>query len=160
GALSLWSRGGAPGRPPDQRLPLDGDAGWVDALAFSPGRGLLASARRDSTVALYDLTARPRLALVRGHAAGGWGAAFSRDGTAPATASADGTVRLWDVGRLRTARAPLTFGGQVRSVAFVPGHPWLVAGGVGMRVGLWDLDDRRLVAESQGAGANVFSPDG
>src|SRR5262249_16620234 len=135
--------------PAGQRLPLDGDGGRVDALAFSPAGDLLASARRDSSVALYDLTARRRLALVRGHDAGVWGVAFSPDGTALATASADGTVRLWDVGRLRTAPAPLAFRGPVRSLAFVPGHPWLVAGGIGMWVGLWDLDGRRLVAEGR-----------
>jgi WD40 repeat protein len=164
GALTLWCRGGVPGRPAGQRLPLDGDAGQVDALAFSPARDLLVSARRDGTVALYDLGARRRLALVRGHDAGVWGVAFSPDGTALATASADGTVRLWDVGRLRTDHAPLAFGTPVRSVAFVPGHPWLVAGGIGMCVGLWDLDRRQLLAEGrrtvEGVLHLVVTPDG
>ncbi len=83
-----------------REIPVPTAADGITALAFSPDSQLLAAgfAAGDTDVHVWDLGTDTETRLA-GHS--GWitGLAFSRDGQTLASASADQTIRLWDVTR-------------------------------------------------------------
>jgi WD40 repeat protein len=99
-----------------------------------------------------------------GHTALVWDVAFSPDGRLLATASWDGTARLWDPAtgeHLRTLTGP---DGEVLAVAFSPDGRLLATGGRDGAVRLWDPatgEHRHTLASRDGQVHGVAcSPDG
>ena len=64
--------------------------------AFSASGGLLLTRHKMNEVRIVDLEGRQR-ALLSGHAAAVWSAAFTDDGRYVVTASGDRTARIWDL---------------------------------------------------------------
>src|SRR5688500_18236002 len=75
---------------------LDGHAGSVMSLSFSPDCTILASSSRDKTIRLWDPKSGKPLRTLNEHAADVYCVTFSPKGDLLATASADRTVRLWN----------------------------------------------------------------
>ena len=107
-------------------------------------------------------TSRIELTL-RGHTDEVWSAVFSPDGTKVATASADGTARIWDA---TTGKELLTVKGSgiVWHAMFSPDGKLLATAGKDRTAHIWDATTGQKVLDLIGHTADVFhiefSPDG
>jgi WD40 repeat protein len=117
---------------------LEGHAGGVWAIAFSPDGKTLASGSMDHTVRLWNLEPGELTATLEGHAKRVLAVAFSPDGRALASGSQDDSVRLWDVTTL-TERFAILRGYVDSSLAFTPDSKVLVAGGADDTVRMWEV---------------------
>ncbi|MBX9582740.1 MAG: WD40 repeat domain-containing protein, partial [Gemmataceae bacterium] len=118
----------------------------VSAVGFSPGGTKLVVASRGHDkpgdpvgAAVWDAGGRAKVADLTGHTGGVFAAAFSPDGSAVATASADFTARLWDAAT-----------GQDRHV--LRGHLFWV------RAVCWSPDGKRVATGSADGTAKVWDP--
>jgi eukaryotic-like serine/threonine-protein kinase len=102
--------------------------------------------------------------IFRGHTGAVSAVAISRDGQKLATASTDGTARVWDA---TTGRERLTLSAHaagVRAVAFAPDGTALVTSGGDGTVQAWNADSGKLIRAYAGhhgaVNAVAFLPDG
>ena len=153
----------------------------VLSVAFSPDGEILASGagrkwnwwREDSEIRLWDantgehlttLTRPPEIA--QGAEIGQlevWELVFSPDGKTLASASSDGSVRLWDI-ETGQYRSILEGGPFIPSVAFSPDGKTLVGGSWDNTIQLWDVATGKHRATLEGhmdrVSSVAFSPDG
>jgi WD40 repeat protein len=92
------------------------------------------------------------------------GAAISADGRRVLLASADKSVRLWDVEAGRDLRRFIGHTGSVWAVAFSPDGKRALSGGADQTVRLWDVDSGSELRRFEGHAGLVlcvaFAPDG
>jgi WD40 repeat protein len=151
---------------------LEGQAGRVGALAFSPDSALLASASvTDGTVWLWDVNTRePVLVIpVAADACSVETLAFHPEGRLLAvggidwlaTGGSDGAVCLWDI-RERQLTVALNRG--TTFLAFQPAGNQLAAASLRESVCVWDVATQELLYELTGHAEDVtcvaYSPDG
>ena len=161
---------------------LKGHKGTVWSVSFSPNGKYLATASDDGTARLWDLSTQQQMTELKGHK--GWlknlrgflehttepqghrcwvtSVCFSPNGKYLATASSDGTARLWDLSGKQLAE----FKGHrdwVRCVCFSPDGQYLATASDDWTARVWNLSGN-LLAEFKGHQGNVrsvsFSPDG
>src|SRR5207302_406322 len=85
-----------------------------------------------------------------------WTLAVAPDGKTVATASADGTVKVWDAGTFKE-KAVLRHPPHVRAVTFSPDGKTLASGALNGTVMLWDTASWQERATLQGHTDLVFS---
>ena len=141
--------------------------GPASCVAFSPDGTLLAVGMRN-VVLLTDPADGRAVRVLPGHDNSVTSVAFSRDGTLLATASGDGTARIWDLtdGTPATRATLEGHTSWVRSVAFSPDGTLLATGSDDGTARIWDLTDGTPAARATLEGHNdyvlgvAFSPDG
>ena len=128
------------------------------------GVGLKPKVEKPGTEGTRASSDRPELVLQTGHAEKVDGIAISFDNRLLASASADSTIRLWDVTLQRELRTLTGNGGGVKAVAFSPDGRLLASGGTDGNVRLWDVATgqqiRNLPGHTGRVNVLVFSQDG
>jgi WD40 repeat protein len=134
------------------------------AVAFSPNGERLASASKDKTLKLWNLSERKPEITLRGHNASVSLVAFSPDGKMLSSGSADRQIRLWE---LESCEPRILRGhkSEVRAVTFSPNQKWLASASWDNTVRLWNLENPEthpitLPASYYGESNLTFSPDG
>jgi WD40 repeat protein len=132
-------------------LPFPSDR--IQTLTFSPDGSLLAgSSTPEDRIIIWDIKHRSQRSVLAGHKGLIPGLNFSPDGRMLASASWDGTARLWDSasGRLIASLRAQLLG--VNSVDFTPDGRRLAAGTGDGFVKLWNLDNLQEVLTLRAAG--------
>ena len=149
--------------------PLRLSSQTTNALAVSPSDQTFASAVRDR-IQIWDLQTAQPIRSLQGHRDWITALAFSPTGAALASASLDGTIKLWNL--TSGALVATLRSGRVSAIAFSPDGTTLAAGSrmlqwtdgkVGREgIQLWDLATQQLRATlgSKAVSAIAFSPDG
>jgi WD40 repeat protein len=175
-------------QPASNRKPelvtMQGHAGSVTALVFSPDGKMLASAGGDGAINLWDSANGQGLRTFEGspedqlsnNSGGVTALAFTPNGKTLASTFVKNLGKrdeppawrteftVWDISSGRPINKFAADGSNVLSIAFSPNGRWLVSGGAGNVVNLWDTATGQLLRSFTGHIAVVnfvmFTPDG
>ncbi len=154
---------------PQLRAFLNGHAGQITSVAFSPDNKTLASSSSpDNAIILWDVSTGKTIGQILTVPTNSVSSmAFSPDGKTLASGSWDSTVILWDVATRQMIGQPLAgHSDMVNSVAFSPDGKTLASGSFDNTIILWDVATRQIIGQPL-VGHNTwlvnsvaFSPDG
>lgn len=110
---------------------LEGGAGEVRCVAFSPDGKQLAAGNRYGTVRIWDVASRKEVKTITGHMGEVWSIAFSPDGKTLAAVDTEwkkpSKVKLYDTTTWKE-RGALPCPGEILCIAYSPNGDWLAAG--------------------------------
>ena len=120
----------------------------IFSIAISPCGTLLASASKDTTVRLWDVSTGTELShLVRQHRLPVRCVTFSHDGKRIVTGSHDVTVRVWDVESVGSMGGVRLHKGLVSHIAFSADGTRIVSGGLDKTVRMWCAESGQALIE-------------
>ena len=129
----------------------------ITAVKASPDANGLVLGFADGRIQVVDPSTNTVEATLRGHKSFVLGLAFAADGNTLASASRDGTVRLWNVSDASTVHVlravQTTSTGEADAFSSVDIHPSgarVVASGVDCSARVWDIKSGKLVATLRG----------
>ncbi len=110
---------------------LEGGAGEVRCVAFSPNSEMLAAGNRYGTVRTWDVASKKEIKTITGHMGEVWSIAFSPDGKTLAAVDTEwkkpSKIKLYDTTTWKE-RGALPCPGEILSIAYSPRGDWLAAG--------------------------------
>ncbi|MGF1494130.1 MAG: NB-ARC domain-containing protein [Microcoleaceae cyanobacterium] len=118
---------------------LEGNEGWVWAVAFSPNGKVLASGGEDNLIRLWNPETAECFQCLQGHKSWIRSLAFTPDGKTLISGSADNTVKFWDVETATCVETLDQHNNWVTSVAVSPDGHQFASGSADETVRLWDL---------------------
>ncbi len=134
----------------------------INAVAFSPDDGYLATAGYDPIIHVWDLRTGLEQRRLTGHSGVVYALDFSPDGKWLASAGADRVIRIWDLSRGRPRHQLAEHGDTVNSLSFSYNGEYLASSSDDNQVLLWDTAGGQLLKRLDGhAGAVLdveFSP--
>ncbi len=138
----------------------------INSLDFSKTGILLASARNDGRVTLWNISANNIIKQVYGNSSASiTGVGLNPDGIILATSSRDGVLRLWDISSYKLKKELYGTGeaGSTLGVTHSPNGKIVATAGADTKVMLWDATSMRLKVVLEGHKDFVrsmsFSPD-
>lgn len=133
--LRLWDVGSDMGRVLAQH------EDWIREIATSPRPDIIATASKDQTLCLWDLSTGEQKGRILAHLGGADSASFNPDFTLLASGGRDHLIKLWDlksgkqIGQLSGHEKP------VISVAFSPDGRWIASGSGDNTLRIWGVKD-------------------
>merc|ERR1712000_699327 len=120
---------------------------WVSCVRFSPAtqNPVFVSGGWDNLVKVWSLTDFRCLHTLRGHTGFISSVTVSPDGSLCASASKDGTARLWDLSRGENMYE-LSCDEPINQISFSPSRYWLCAA-TETKIRVWDLENKNTVAD-------------
>lgn len=112
--------------------------GWITGIQWSPNGQALAVASAGG-VALYALDGLKMRGLLEGHDGPVKGLALSRDGRYVVSASADTTIRIWDLKQSGQYQTLTGHRDAINGLALSTDNRWLASAGADQTVRLWDF---------------------
>ncbi len=159
--INLWQLHGKGGQLIQT---LDGQQGFIYALALSTDGKILASGGNDRRVILWNLAERRVLNILNQNFSFTRALAFSSTRNGLAVAGQSGGLCFWDISTQNLLFNLEGHLGSVLSIDISPDGRMLVSSGEDATVKLWDLENRKLVVSLEGHRDRVnsvkFSPDG
>ena len=154
-ATSLFAFG--PSRPGKPREPIEGHAGEVLSVAFSPDGKRALSGSADKTVKLWDVETGDLLRTFEGHSDDVLSVAFSSDGKKALSASKDKTLKLWDTEAGQLLKTLEGHADAVTSAALLADGEKALSGSRDKTIKLWDLATGQPLRTFEGHSDEVLS---
>jgi WD40 repeat protein/predicted Ser/Thr protein kinase len=135
----------------------------IYSVAFSPDAAYLAAGTHSTGVALWRLDDQS-LRILEGHETEVWQVAFDSTGRRLASASLDGTVRIWNVADGREQLVLRGHAGVVTTVQFEPGDRRIISAANDGTIRIWDAQSGANIATWHAHDGKIWrlvrSPDG
>ena len=163
-ACSLPSTAGSPKRASLGLRFQIGHSEAIQSVAWNPEKAVLATASRDGTIKLWDVSSGRLLNTLAGHENIVFSVVWSPDGQHLASGSYDRSVRLWDAASGMLLSTLTGHESSVRSVAWSPDGQRLASGSDDNSMRLWDAASGKPLNILDGHESSVrsvaWSPDG
>ncbi|BCL38029.1 eIF2A-related protein [Nostoc sp. MS1] len=143
---------------------LEGHSNQVYSVAYSPNGRQLASASRDKTIKIWDISTGKTLNTLSGHNSEVRSIAYSPDGKYLASASFDKTIKIWNISTGRAVNTLFGHNDGVYSVTYSPDGKYLASASSDKTIKIWDISTGRAIKTLSGHDDEVmnvaYSPDG